>query len=276
MTTLSALFRYPVKSLQGSACDHTLVEKRGLQGDRRWMIVDGNGVFLTARNHPVFHQVRVKDTADGIELSHDVYGTAFVPTPKKSANYTTVKVWRDNVRASPSEAGEARAMLSRLTGVKANLVFQHSAGSRPIDPQYSYKGDFTSFSDGFPILLTSVTSIQDVALKAQASVAMQQFRPNIVVDGFPPWDEDCWRRIRIGGAIFRIAKPCSRCVVTTLDAETGKRHDSNEPLKTLSGFRRSAGGKIIFGQNLIPEILGTIQVGDPVEVLEMGPTNIDW
>jgi len=103
---------------------------------------------------------------------------------------------------------------------------------------------------------------------------MDRFRANLVVEGAAPWTEDTWRRVRLGGLAFRIVKPCARCAIPTLDPLTGEALEGNEPLRTLAKFHRAAGGGIIFGQNIVPDQLGAIRVGDALEVVETGPSNL--
>jgi uncharacterized protein YcbX len=103
---------------------------------------------------------------------------------------------------------------------------------------------------------------------------MRRFRPNIVIRADAAWAEDNWKVVRIGETIFRVAKPCGRCVVTTRDPDTGEQTDPREPLETLGQFHRAAEGAIIFGQNLIPEAVGEISIGDAVEILQVGPSNL--
>jgi uncharacterized protein YcbX len=130
-----------------------------------------------------------------------------------------------------------------------------------------------SFADGFPVLLAAQGSLDDLNTRLKQPIPMRRFRPNLVIDGPEPWAEDHWRRIRIGGVVFRLPKPCSRCAVTTVDQESGERLDHREPLRTLALFRRTHDG-VMFGQNMIPETFGRVAVGDAVAVLESGPSNV--
>ena len=139
---------------------------------------------------------------------------------------------------------------------------------RPVNPAYGRPGDHVSFADGYPALLASEASLADLNSRLAAPVPMNRFRPNLVVDGTEAFAEDGWSRIRIGEVVFRVVKPCDRCVVTTIDQKTGKA--GKEPLRTLSRYRKKD-GKVYFAQNLIPDAPGTLRRGDPVEVLERKP-----
>jgi uncharacterized protein YcbX len=124
-----------------------------------------------------------------------------------------------------------------------------------------------SFADGYPLLLTSQASLDALNARLAAPVEMLRFRPNLVVEGAEAWAEYRWTRLRIGGAAFRVVKPCDRCVVTTIDPRTGTQPEPDEPLRTLKQFPRDARGRVLFGQNLVPEICGAVRVGDGVEVV---------
>jgi uncharacterized protein len=150
----------------------------------------------------------------------------------------------------------------------------HDVDARPVDPVFARTDDRVSFADGYPILLTSTASLEDLNARVRDTLAMDRFRANLVVEGAEPWAEDCWRRIRVGAITFRIVKPCARCAIPTLDPLTGERLESGEPLRALAKFHRAANGGVIFGQNLIPDQFGLLRSGDPVEVLETGPSNL--
>jgi hypothetical protein len=193
----------------------------------------------------------------------------FVPYPAPDAKTPTVTVWRSTLPAAT--ATETAALwLSDILGRPCHLVFMADPASRPVDPAYAQPHDTVSFADGFPVLLASTASLDDLNTRLANPVPIGRFRPNLVVSNAVPWAEDAWRRIRIGDVVFRLPKPCTRCIVTTVDQQTGERPDPQEPLRTLATFRRGAGG-VMFGQNMVPEAPGRISVGDTVHVLETGP-----
>jgi uncharacterized protein YcbX len=166
---------------------------------------------------------------------------------------------------------EGDAWFSAYLGRPVRLVYLDDPTRRPVDPEYGWDGDVVSFADGFPLLLTSTGSLDELGRwlteDGEQAVPMTRFRPSVVVTGAPPWSEDRWRRIRIGAVSFRVVKPCGRCVVTTTHQVTGER--GSQPLKML-GRRRRFGQQLVFGQNMIPDSPGVIRVGDPVEALESG------
>lgn len=181
-------------------------------------------------------------------------------------------VWRDAVLARI--AAPASEYLSTFLGLSAKLAYLHNVEARAVDPTFGHAEDRVSFADGFPLLVTLTASLDDLNSRLAKPVSMNRFRPNLVIEGASAWAEDTWRRLRVGPLTLRIVKPCSRCAIPTFDPLTGERPDNNEPLQTLAGFRRAEGG-IMFGQNAIPDAPGRLRVGDTVEVLEAGPSNVE-
>ena len=270
---VAGLYRYPVKSLRGHAVQSVTVEPIGFAGDRRWCVVDPSGKFQTIRQIPVMTQIDVELTPSGLILSHAKHGTCIVETPAADTAPIETDVWGSKVQALPA-AGPAADFLSLVLGRAVRLVYLADPMARQVDQAFGLSSDHVSFADGYPILLTTEASLVDLSARIGHSIDMRRFRPNIVLSGATAWAEDEWKIIRIGGIAFRIAKPCGRCVVTTRDADTGEQTDPQEPLKTLASFHRGADGGIIFGQNLIPDGVGTISVGDPVEIIASGRSNL--
>jgi len=268
---LSAINRFPVKSCRGEAVDSAVVEPWGLAGDRRWMVVDEEGEVITAReaNHLVL--VHPELTGDGLRLTAPDLPPLDVPTPD-SRTQTRVTLWSSTLTAAPA-GPEADAWFSKTLGRTARLVHLDDPTRRPTSPAFSEPGDRVSFADGYPLLVAteaSLAALNDVVLErsqgAHPPLPMARFRPNVVVAGTAAWDEDDWRRIRIGDAVFRAVKGCARCVITTIDPGTAVRE--KEPIASLARIRRWDGATW-FGVNLIPDTAGaTIRVGDEVEVLD--------
>jgi MOSC domain-containing protein len=271
---LASLHVYPVKGCRAVDLGQAVVEPWGLAGDRRWLIVDADCQFMTQRKHPALARVVITPGpgADITASSHG-YHPLRVAAPDESAELLKVTVWRSTVLAA-SAGPEADAWFSDYLGQPVRLVYLDDPTRRAVDPAYGADGDTVSFADGYPLLLTSTESLVQLNewLKAAGHqpVPMNRFRPNVVVSGYQPWDEDRWRRIRIGSVWFRVAKPCGRCVVTTTDQATGER--GSQPLKMLAA-RRRFGQNLVFGQNLIPDSPGHIRLGDPIEVI-LFPRNI--
>jgi uncharacterized protein YcbX len=263
---------YPVKALRGHALAASHVAIWGLDHDRRWMVVKPDGRFLTQRELPAMACISAHTTGDELTLSADGGAGLRVEVPGPRHERRQVQVWGDAVPAL--DAGPAAAdWLSARLGLPCGLVYLDDPRARPVDPAYGTPDDRALFSDGFPVLLTNTASLAALNAALPKPIEMTRFRPNIVLTGATAWAEDHWRRIRIGGVVFRVAKPCARCAVTTVDQVTGERPDKSEPLRTLGRIRRTASG-VMFGQNLIPDNPGRIVVGDAIDILETGESNV--
>ena len=257
---------YPIKSTRRIALQQSEVLPRGLPWDRRWMLVDEEGRFITARQHPTLAMVQTDIKDDVVQVS--VAGRTMLQLPLQAPDgqITSVTVWRDACDAVLAGA-EADAWFSDYLGVSCRLVQMPDSIVRAVNPDYGQAGDEVSFADGFPLLLISEASLNDLNGRLQTPVSMRRFRPNLVVDGERAYQEDQWRRIRVGDVEFEGVKNCSRCVFTTIDPDTGVKDPHKEPLRTLGSYRRQAQGGVYFGQNLIPRSRGVIHVGDKVEIL---------
>lgn len=258
---------YPVKSTRRIALRESEVLPRGLPWDRRWMLVDAEGTFITARQQPglAIIDTRIGDTT--LEISANGRDSLLLPLYPDNRETMPVVVWKD--RCDAVLAGkEADAWFSDYLGLPCRLVQMTDDLLRGVNQHYGQPGDQVSFADGFPLLLISEASLNDLNSRLPTPVSMRRFRPNLVVDGDAPYGEDAWRRIRVGEVEFEGVKNCSRCVFTTIDPDTGIKGPDKEPLRTLSTYRRKGESGVYFGQNLIPRSGGTIRVGDAVEILE--------
>ncbi len=264
-TVLSEIHVYPVKSLAGIALERCALEPMGLRHDRRWMVVDRGGNFLTQRTLPQMALVQPKLAGDRLTLS--TFGMEDHEVPHAQGPVMEVRIWKDTVRALHVDE-ETDRWLSQAIGETCRLVWFPAEAVRRCDPAYAGPSDHTGFADGFPLLLVSEASLEDLNRRLERPVEMRRFRPNLVVRGCEPYAEDTWRRIRIGDIGIRLVKPCSRCPVPTVDPETGT-FAGPEPLKTLATYRER-NGKVFFGQNAVPEGEGTVRLGDCVTILSRG------
>ncbi|MFD1661686.1 MOSC domain-containing protein [Streptomyces caeni] len=269
---LRSIHVHPVKALRGQSPREAVVEPWGLAGDRRWALIDAAGRIVTQRERPRLALAAaellpgggVRVSAPGLEPL-----TITVPGPAG----TTTATWAgEEIETVPAGSG-ASAWFSTYLGEDVTLVhLDDPAVRRPIDPAYGRPGETVSLADGYPLLLTAVASLDALnSLIARGDrphegpLPMNRFRPNLVVDGTVSWAEDGWKRIAVGEVVLRVATMCGRCVVTTTDQATGAR--GKEPLRSLGRHRRF-GGRLVFGQNLVPETPGTVRVGDRVTVLD--------
>jgi len=261
---LSALNIFPVKSCAPLVLDAAVVERRGLRHDRRWIVTDASGRFLTGRQHPRLTLLRAVPDGDAIALSAPGRPPLRLGIAAGGARVEVV-VWTNTVAALAADA-VADAWISAFLGMPARFAYMDDACARPVNPDYAKPGDEVSFADAFPLLMISQGALDALNEKLATPVPMLRFRPNLVVANTAPHAEDGWKRVRVGAVEFDVVKPCSRCVFTTVDFERGAFDPLGEPLKTLTTYRRSERG-VTFGQNIIPRGAGTVRVGDPVEVL---------
>lgn len=263
---LTAIHCYPIKSCAGSALDQARLDEFGVEHDRRWLVTDPACRFLSQRDWPRMALIRPTVLANGLRLSAPGMEPLVVPSPAQQAPQRQVTVWHDHCIAL--DAGEGAAQwLSSFLGMSCRLARMGPQFQRPVNAQYAVGHDQVSFADGFPFLLASSASLEDLNARLPEPVPMNRFRPNLVVSGAQPFAEDGWAQIRIGDVVFHAVKPCARCTVTTVDQGAGVR--GKEPLVTLATYRKTNDGLILFGQNLIHHPKeGRLRVGDRVEVMQ--------
>ncbi len=259
--TLSGLHVYPIKSAAGVAVERAEVEERGLRYDRRWMLVDEDGVFLSQRRFPRMALIRIGIEEDHLAIEGPDMPPLEVPLHPENGERIRAEVWGDVVDAVPAGKDADRWFGEFLSG-PYGLVHLPDESVRPVDPEYGARGDHVSLADSFPFLLISEASLADLNARLEVPLPMNRFRPNLVVRGCAPFAEDDWKTVRIGGIPFRAVKRCARCAITTVNQETAET--AKEPLRTLATFRK-VGSKVLFGQNLAGDSTGVVSVGDVVE-----------
>lgn len=266
---VASLHIYPVKSFAGLDVDAAEVEPRGLSGDRRMMLVDDAAVFVTQRDEPRLARLRLSRDGDGFTIA----GEGLVPLPiaSGSGERIEVRVWEDVVDAATLDPAIDTALSSWL-GRPVRLVAMDGRSRRGLRIEGTADAE-VGFADAYPVLFVTAASLdalnERIAATGEAPVPMGRFRPNIVIDGATPWADDAWTALRIGEVRFDLVSPCTRCIVTTTDQGSGVRI-SEEPLRTLTSFRRSVDPRVrgvLFGWNAVPRSTGTVRRGDPVEVV---------
>lgn len=258
MVRVSSLHVYPIKSLGGHPRDVSGVEPRGLRHDRRWMLVDEEGVFLSQRTIERMALFRVTSGEFGLRVIGPSGARFEVPFANEGERLT-VRVWQSEVEAvRVSDAADA--WFSAEMGQPARLVYMPDEAVREPNPQFSREGDRIGFSDAMPVLVAGESSLEDLNSRLESPIPMNRFRANIIVSGSEAYAEDGWREgFTLGGVRFRHAKHCGRCRVTTTDQETAVV--GQEPLRALAKYRRE-GNNVIFGTYYIPEAAGVVSVGD--------------
>ncbi|MET0533199.1 MAG: MOSC N-terminal beta barrel domain-containing protein [Steroidobacter sp.] len=250
MPHITALNIYPVKSCRGIALTRARLTPTGFEHDREWMVTTPEGKFLTQRERPLLAQIETAMTNDQLVLRKPRGAELAVPL-NMTGYQVEVTVWKD--RCAAFDAGnEAAVWLSEHLGKPARLVRFDQRKSRPSSEEWTQGLEaFNQFSDGFPWLLISQASLDELNTRLQQPLPMNRFRPNIVVDGLPPFGEDNVHEFVVDDVRLRVAKPCARCAITTTDQITGER-SSDEPLRTLKEFRFDRGLRgVTFGQNMV-------------------------
>lgn len=259
---LSEIWIYPVKSLGGIRLQSSAVKEKGLPYDRRWMLVDENGTFMTQRVHPKMalfalaindHHLTIRHQNDSIDLPLN----PSITTPQQP-----VIIWNDTVAAHEVSQEHSQWFSDRLA-LKCRLVYFPEENPRAVDPAYKVNDEHVSLADAYPFLIIGQQSLDDLNTRLTDPVPMNRFRPNFVFTGGESYEEDTWRNFSIGANRFVGVKLCARCVLTTVNQVTAEK--GKEPLRTLSGYR-TRNNKVLFGQNLVALDHGVIKVGDSITV----------
>lgn len=257
---------YPVKSLKGISLTEAKVEGRGLQYDRRWMLTNSDGKFWTQRELPKMATIETRITDNGLQLAADGHGSINVGFGPEGGEELTVEIWNDSPPALRYTNG-VNDWLAKVLDADCQLVYMADDHRREVDPAYAVDKDIVSFADGYPFLVISEETLGFLNQKLDGPLPMNRFRPNLVVAGAEVHGEHNWRKFAVGESVFYGVKPCKRCVMTTIDQQSGE-FTGKEPLKTLATYRSVPGG-VIFGENLLAENPGgVIRVGDEVTVIE--------
>ena len=256
---------YPVKSFAGSSLEQVELEGRGFKNDRRWMLVDENGRFVSQREYPFLTLWQAKVNEDSLEFKHKETEEVFVIEQAKAINgdLIDVEVWGAHFQARLVEI--PNDILVQKLSIPARLVYMADDSRRDIDPSYAKDNEEVSFADGYPYLITNTASLDVLSERLGEKLEMLRFRPNIVVESSTPFAEDEWKTIKINQQQFRIPKPCARCVMITIDPKTTQKNP--KVMGTLAEFRKE-GSKVLFGANAIWESHSNeaafIRVGDEV------------
>ena len=276
---ISQINIYPIKSLKGISLNEAIIEKRGLQYDRRWMLVDDNGVFFTQREFPKMATMAISLNENGLEVSADEFENLLLPYQPTTDEKIKVRVWQSICDATVSE-NKINQWFSEVLQTNCRLVYMPDESEREVNPLFNQNDDIVSFADGYPFLIIGENSLVDLNSRLENEIPMNRFRPNFVVQNSDAFAEDSWKKLSIGNTIFRATKPSERCVITTVD-QNGGFFTGKEPLKTLANYRLAKNvfpnnfesfgsdkNAVLFGQNLIAENFGeTVKIGDDVKIL---------
>ncbi len=263
------LFIYPVKSLGGIEVQSALLDSRGLRDDRRMMLVDEQGMFISQREDSRLALFRPSYERDDL-IIHATRGLGdekiVIHRNSHSGELLRVGIWSEMCDAM-IVSKEANDYFSRLLERNVRLVYMHEDSKRLVNSKYNPGEVITAFTDGFPLLLIGSASLSNLNSRLKArnhpvGMTWDRFRPSVVIETNEPFIEDSWKGFRMGESLFEVVKPCSRCVVTTIDQNSGLK--AKEPLKTLATFR-TIDNEVMFGQNVVcNDIRGALNVGDEV------------
>ncbi len=263
--TISDIWIYPIKSLAGIQLTTSKVEARGLAYDRRWVLADMEGRFISQREHPEMALLQPAIEGETMRVLHKHKNLAPLSFSMNEPDTApqNVSIWDDSVLAKPVSK-TADAWFSRVLGNPLQLLYMHEGSIRQADQRYAInQTDQVSFADGYPILMISEESLAELNRRATETIPMGRFRANVIVRGGEAHVEDTIKKLKVGETNWYGIKPCGRCIMTTIDQQTAQK--GSEPLLTLSQYRK-AGNKILFGENFIPTNTGEIQVGQELTV----------
>ncbi len=259
MLKLSEIFIYPIKSLGGIGINSAVVEKRGLKYDRRFLLVDNTGKFLTQREYPQMALLKISLSKNGFEVLNtkdNLYTN--IPLESDTKEILPVTIW-DDVCNAVRVSKDLDIWFSNALNIDCSLVYMPNTEKRIVEKKYLDEEHIVSFADAYPFLVIGQSSLDDLNTRLQTPLPINRFRPNFVFTGGKPYEEDNWKDFKIGDVNFKAVKPCARCVITTTNQDTAERLD--EPLKTLSTFRK-INNKVMFGMNLVCKSTGVVSVGD--------------
>ncbi|WP_295769331.1 MOSC N-terminal beta barrel domain-containing protein [uncultured Mucilaginibacter sp.] len=267
MARISQLYIYPIKSLGGIALQQSNLTSRGLEFDRRWMLIDDQLQFLSQRKYPQMCLFDVSLKADGLHVTHKPSGDCLIiPYSPQTTEEVNLQVW-DDLCSGTYVCEEADAWFTEHLEIKCRLVYMADSQTRQVDERYASPRHITSFADGFPMLLVSEASLIDLNGRLNKKIDINRFRPNIVITDTEAYFEDILRHFSVEHINFYGVKPCARCVMINVDSSTAIT--GPEPLKTLASYRK-VNKKVMFGQNLIHNGTGVIKVGDELFEHKLG------
>jgi len=262
---LQEIYLYPIKSLGGISVQEALVEERGFRHDRRWMLVDKKGDFVTQRQHPqlALLQVAISETQLEVFSKGDDSRRIAFDLDLVSNQELQVSIWGDQVLARVVSV-EVSRWFSDFLQMELDLVVMPESSHRKMDPRYAVQGESVSFADGMPYVMIGQASLDELNGRLADPVGMDRFRPNLVFSGGEAYAEDQFKKLQIGEVEFQVVKPCARCVLITVNQQTGEK--GKEPLATLATYR-TVNNKVYFGQNAVALTQGIVRVGDPIQQL---------
>jgi MOSC domain-containing protein len=272
MLTISQLFVYPIKSLGGISVPSATITARGFEYDRRWMLVDANNRFITQRELPEMAMLQVEIKGDGLKVYHkkNVGSPITLPFLVETTEAVMVEIFEERCEAI-FVSKIADEWFSSMLSAECRLVYMPDSTNRLVDNKYAGNNEITTFTDGFPFLLIGQSSLDDLNARLSEPLPINRFRPNIVFKGGSPFEEDTIEHFTVNAINFYCVKPCARCAITTVNQDNANR--SKEPLSTLATYRQK-NNNVYFGQNLLAKGVGTLNIGDQMQVKKVNSTGM--
>jgi uncharacterized protein len=264
MPRISEIYIYPIKALAGISLQSAVVTERGLQHDRRWVLVDESNYHITQREFAELALLDVAVVENGLIVKHRTkdFDELFISFAPQTADYQTIRVWNDEIETI-RVSDDADKWFSDILGINCRLFYQPENSIRPVDARYAIQNDHVNLSDGYPILIAGQASIDDLSRRIGIETTIKRFRPNLVFTGGEAFEEDTWGEFKINDTVLHGVKNCARCPVPNIDPQTAEI--SKEVIKTLASYR-TRNNKVLFGQNLLVRQTGVISVGDEVKI----------
>ncbi len=262
---VSGIYVYPIKSLGGFAVKQADVTDRGFKYDRRWMLVDENNKFLSQRTVREMSLLQTELNGESLIVFNKINPAERIEIPltPETGEFKNTIVWDDEVNVSIYK-NEINEWFSDQLKTRCKLVYMPDETERKVDKNFAANNEITSLSDGYPFLIVGEESLNLLNSKLETPLPMNRFRPNLVFTGGEAHDEDTWKQFKINDIHFKLVKACARCVITTVNQETGLQ--GAEPLKTLSTYRRTENNKVMFGMNLLHKGKGVVCVGEEIKI----------
>jgi uncharacterized protein YcbX len=266
---LSEINIYPVKSLGGISLNECRMEKRGLQYDRRWVLVGcDDNIFISQREINTLCLFRPAFDNNGFKITNINHSSSInIPFGIETGEKANVTIWEDTCEAI-HYSSQIDKWFSDITGYNCKLMYMPDASRREADKKFAVADDIVSFADAFPILIIGQSALEKYNNISGNNFKMNRFRPNLVFTGGEAHIEDTWKKFNINSTDFYPVKQCSRCNVTTIEQETGSI--GKEPLKTLATYR-NFDNKIKFGTYCVPGGLSAasiLKLGSELKIQE--------
>jgi uncharacterized protein len=261
---LSQIFIYPIKSARGIAVPETQLDNSGPLQDRRWMIVDENGVFLSQRKLPAMALIEPRFEGSDLVVTAPGMSRLVIPPWSGDSEWMSVRIWRDNLKLPHPNQGWSD-WFSSFLGTRCRLVHLPDEVTRCVEPPFDHPKWRVSLADGYPLLVVTQESLDLLNTKLGSPIGMARFRPNLVIAAATPHAEDGWTGLQIDSVRLAIVKPCARCSTVLVDPATAQ--PGLEPLRTLAEYRRMS-GSVMFAQNALVVNPGQIRVGTAVEIVD--------